>query len=398
MLPLDDIKILDLSRMPPLAYCAMILADLGAEVIKIEAPFEPDVPIFGTGYSPHPQQEEAKEQAAYNPLNRNKKSITLNLKTAEARQVFYQLVEEADVIIEGFRPGVADRIGIGYEAISRANPRIVYCSLTGYGQDGPYRDLPGHDVNYISTAGFLGLNGESDGPPLIPYTALSACAGPLNAALGILVALRARERSGKGQYVDIASTDSVISLINTTGSEYFSKGTVPRRGEDFRNGKYPFYNVYRTKDEEYISLGCGEMHFWEKLCHVIGKEDFIPHQYAEGEKREEIYSFLKEYFGSMSQSECFDKLMKDSIPVSKVHSIDKVFSDPQVLHRKMVIDVEHPELGEVKQIGIAIKLSDTPGKVRSTSPLLGEHTEEVLLGLGYTKDQIVSLREVGALG
>jgi crotonobetainyl-CoA:carnitine CoA-transferase CaiB-like acyl-CoA transferase len=307
-------------------------------------------------------------------------------------------VEEADVVVEGFRPGVADRIGIGYEAVSKTNPGIVYCSLTGYGQDGPYRDLPGHDINYISTAGFLCLNGESNGPPTIPYSSLSACAGPLNAALGILVALRARERSGKGQYVDIASTDSVVSLINSVSSDYFSKGIVPRRGDNFRNGKYPFYNVYQTKDGEYISLGCGEFHFWEKLCHVINREDFTPHQYAEGEKREEIYSYLKDYFGSMTQEECFDRLIRDSIPVSKVHSIDEVFSDPQILHRQMVIDVEHPELGEVKQIGIAIKLSDTPGKVRSTSPLLGEHTEEILLGLGYTEEQISSLREAGALG
>ena len=398
MSALEGIRVLDLSRMPPPAYCVMILADHGAEVIKIEAPFEPNAPSIDSGYSPHPQQEDAKEQAAYNPFNRNKKSIVLNLKSEEARQVFYRLVEKADVIVEGFRPGVAERMGIGYKTVSKANPGIVYCSLTGYGQDGPYRDLPGHDINYISTAGALGLNGESNGPPVIPYASLATCAGSLSAALGILLALRAREKSGKGQYVDIASTDGVVSLMTSASIDYFRKGIVPRRGESYRNGKYPFYNTYRTKDGEYISLGCPETHFWEKLCHAIGREDFIPHQYVEGEKKEEIVSYLKDYFGSRTQEESFDKLTKDNLPISKVHSIDGVFSDPQVLHRQMVIDVEHPELGKVRQTGIAIKLSDTPGKVKSTAPLLGEHTEEILLDLGYTKEQIFALREVGALG
>lgn len=398
MLALGGIKVLDLSRTAPVTYCTMILADLGAEVIKIEAPIQPGAPRVGSGHSPHPQEEGGEKQAAYHPLNRNKKSIVLNLGSEEARQVFYRLAEEADVIVEGFRPGVVKRLGVDYEAVSKINPKIVYCSLSGYGQDGPYRDLPGHDINFISVGGVLGLVGETDNSPVIPLNLVGDYAGgALYITIGILAALLARGETGRGQYIDMAMTDGVVSLLSMTAFDYLCNATILERGENIVSGKYPCYGIYQTKDKKYISLACVEPDFWERLCRLVGREDFIPHEYAEGEKRMEIRSCLEEYFRGKTRDEWFEELKENNIPITKVNAVDEVFSDPQVLHRQMLTEVEHPKLGKVKQVGIAIKLSDTPGKIRSTAPLLGEHTEEILHGLGYTDEEIDGLRRTGAI-
>lgn len=398
MFALEGIKVLDLSRTAPVTYCTMILADLGAEVIKVESPSQPDTHRIGSGLSPHPREKGGEKQAAYHPLNRNKKSIVLNLKSSEeARKVFYKLVKEADVIVEGFRPGVVKRLGVDYETVSKINPQVVYCSLSGYGQDGPYCDLPGHDINFISVGGVLGMVGEMGGSPVIPLNLVGDYAGgSQNLAIGILAALLARGKTGRGQYIDISMTDGVVSLLSMIAFEYLCNSKVVGRGEGLVSGKYPCYGVYRTKDNKYISIACTETHFWESLCRLVGREDFIPHLFPEGERRVEIHSILEAYFRDRTRDELFDMLKKENIAITKVNTIDEVFSDPQVLHRQMLIDVEHPKLGKVKQVGIAIKLSDTPGKVRSTAPLLGEHTGEILRGLGYSKVQIDRLRSSGA--
>lgn len=399
MLALEGIKVLDLSRTAPITYCTMILADLGAEVIKIEIPFEPGISPAGSGVSPHPEEEEGYKRAAFYPFNRNKKSIALNLRSEAARQIFYRLVENADVIVEGFRPGAVKRLGVDYETTLKINPKIIYCSLSGYGQDGPYRDLPGHDINYISIGGVLGLIGEEpNSPPIIPLNFIADYAGgALYATIGILAALMARQKTGRGQYVDTAITDGVVSLLSLIASDYFYNKAVPKRGESFLNGKYPFYTTYETKDNKYISIGCTEPHFWENLCRLVGRDDFIPHKYAEGEKRVEIHSCLKEFFRNRTREECFRELKQRNIPVAKVYTVDEVFSDPQVLHRQMLAEVDHPKLGKVKQVGIAVKLSDTPGKIRGTAPLLGENTEDILHDLGYNEEQIDCLRKAGAI-
>jgi len=376
----------------------MVLADLGAEVIKIESPLEPGAFPPGSGVSPHPQDEEGWKRAAYHPLNRNKKSMVLNLKSEEAVLAFYKLVERADIIVEGFRPGVVKRLRIDFETIAKLNPRIVYCSLSGYGQDGPYRDMPGHDINYISIGGALGLIGEPDGRPVIPLNFLGDYAGgALYAIIGILAALQARQKTGRGQYVDTAMTDGVISLLSMTAFDYFCEAKTTNRIESLISGRYPCYNTYETKDEKYISLGCIEAHFWESLCQLVGREDFVPHQYAEGEKKTEIHSYFKEFFRSRTRDYWFDELKDKNIPIAKVYTLGEVFSDPQVIHRQMLAEVEHSKLGKVKQVGIAVKLSDTPGKIRSTAPLLGDHTEEILQELGYNGEQIRDLRRLGAI-
>jgi len=396
ILALEGIKILDLSAGYPGSFGTWILGDLGAEVINIEAPPGPKSRQFRA----------AGRDALYRITNRNKRSLTLNLKSEKARHVFYKLAERADVIVEGFRPGVVKRLGIDYQVISKINPRIVYCSMSGYGQDGPYSNLPGHDINYISIGGALGLIGVRDGQPVIPLNLVGDLAGAaLHATIGILSALIARGKTGKGQYVDIAYTDSVISLLTWFTEMYFRDNVVPKRGETYLSGARPYYNIYETKDGKFISIGCLEPWLWENLCREIGREDLIPFRFEgehvtcppEGEKWEDISSDLKQLFRTKTRDEWFEILSRKDIPVGKVYSLDEVFTDPQVLHRKMVVEVEHPSEGKIRQVGIAIKLSDTPGEIRGLPPVLGEHTEEILAEIGYTGQDIDELRQDGAI-
>ena len=402
MLALEGVRILDLSRLIPGTFCTMLLGDLGAEVVKIEAP---GVSEF-MGSSGPLGEEKSRKIAAYYAPNRNKKSVVINLKSQAGQQVFYGLSQRADVIVEGFRPGVAERLGIDYETIKKLNRKIIYCSLSGYGQDGPYRAFPGHDINYIAMAGILGLIGHDEGPPVIPLNLVADFAGAaLYAALGIAVALVARNRTGRGQYVDVAYMDGAVSLMTWFTCGYFFDGSVLRRGQSWLHGAYPYYGVYETKDGKHITIGCLEPHFWENLCRFLGKEEYISYHFEpehtfqkpEDEKWDEIRSFLRQVFLTRTRDEWFDLLIRNDVPAGKIHTPDEVFTDPQVLHRQMVIEVEDPILGKVKQVGVAPKLSSTPGKVRSLSPLPGEHTNEILRELGYEWEEIQDLREEGAI-
>ena len=402
MLALEGVRILDLSRLIPGTFCTMLLGDLGAEVVKIEAPGASEF----MGSSGPLGEEKSRKIAAYYAPNRNKKSVVINLKSQAGQQVFYGLSQRADVIVEGFRPGVAERLGIGYETIEKLNRKIIYCSLSGYGQDGPYRAFPGHDINYIAMAGILGLIGHGEGPPVIPLNLVADFAGAaLYAALGIAVALVARNRTGRGQYVDVAYMDGAVSLMTWFTCGYFFDGSVLPRGQSWLHGAYPYYGVYETKDGKHITIGCLEPHFWENLCRFLGKEEYISYHFApehtfqkpEDEKWDEIRSFLRQVFLTRTRDEWFDLLIRNDVPAGKVHTPDEVFTDPQVLHRQMVIEVEDPILGKVKQVGVAPKLSSTPGKVRSLSPLPGEHTNEILRELGYEWEEIQDLREEGAI-
>ncbi len=404
MLALEGTRILDLTRVGPGTFCTMVLGDLGAEVIKVESPPAPGTRQGGFFHSP--LAEEGKREAAYECLDRNKKSMGLDLRSETGRHLFHQLVKGADVVVEAFRPGVVKRLGIDYETVSKINPGIVYCSVTGYGQDGPYKELLGHDINYISIAGALDLIGEPGGQPVIPLSLLANHGGGgMHAAVGILSALIARTKTGRGQYVDIALADSVISLLAWHAVRYFCHNVVPERGRTTEGGAYPYYNMYETKDGKYISIGCIEPWLWENLCREIGKEEFAPFHYEqghllyppEGEGWQEVSAYLKQLFLTKTRDEWFELLRQMDIPIAKVHSMDEVFSDPQVLHRQMVIEVDDATGEKVRQTGIAIKLSDTPGKVRSLSPTLGQHTEEILTELGYDSQEIGRLRQEGTI-
>ena len=406
MLALEGIKVLDLTRLGPGPFCTWILGDLGAEVIKIEAPLAAGDRQAGIFHKSIGDSGEMRRTIAYWSTNRNKKSIGLNLKSKEGLRIFYQLLEGADIVVEGFRPGVAKRLGIDFESIKKEYPGVIYCSITGYGQDGPYRNLPGHDINYIAMGGALNLIGEKDGRPVIPLNLLSDYGGAgMSAVIGILTAIMARNKTGKGQYIDIALVDSVISLLADTSVSYFQHGVELERGKFVLSGAYPYYNVYKAGDGKYITIGCLEPHLWENFCRAIDKEEFIPfhfehaHNFSppEGKEWEEIASFLRQHFLTKTSDEWFNLLSQKDVPVSKVYTLDETFNDPHVLHRKMVEKTEHPSEGTIEQIGIAVKLSDTPGKVRSHSPSLGEHTDGILQELGYSASSINEMRERGMI-
>ncbi len=386
MMALDGVRVLDLSRLAPGPFCTMLLADFGADVIVVEAP---------PGAARISMEEERPEARALNPLQRNKRSIAINLRQQEGREVFYRLARDADVVVEGFRPGVVRRLGVDYETLARLNPRLIYCSLSGYGQDGPYAGLVGHDINYISVGGALGLTGWPGQPPAIPINIIADFAGGgLYAAFAICLALLARERTGRGQYIDMAMSDGVTSLLTWVASRYLANGQVPRPGEDMLNGGTPCYNVYRCADGRYLSIGCLEPYFWEALCRALGAEQYIAHQW-DRERYPEIFDYLRRRFQEKTRDEWFHELRQYDICVAPVYSLDEVFSDPHVLHRQMLAEVEHPDLGRVRQVGIGAKLSDTPGSIRALGPRLGQHTDEVLRQAGYTDAELESLRRAG---
>ncbi|MBI5285111.1 MAG: CoA transferase [Chloroflexi bacterium] len=393
MLPLEGIKILDLSRLAPGPFCSMMLGDLGADVLLVEAPADSKLALaIGGG-----REVDVEKLAAYNMMGRNKRSIVLNLREQDAREIFYKLAATADVVLEGFRPGVVKRLGVDYDTLKERNPRLVYCSLSGYGQTGPYSQVVGHDINYISVGGALGMIGWPGTPPAIPMNIIADFAGGgMHAAYGILAALLARERTGRGQYVDIAMSDGVMYLLASMVGNVLMGGSSPTRGGTALNGSVPFYGVYECSDGGWISLGSLEPHFFVNLCKVMGREDFIPHQW-DGAKREEIAAHFKAQFATKTRDEWFEILKQTDICAAPVYSLEEALRDPHNLARDMVIEVDHPKLGKVKHIGIGTKLSDTPGSVRSTAPLAGQHTDAVLASIGLDAAAIAALKERGVV-
>ena len=394
---LDGIKILELARVPPAEMPGMMFADMGADVLKIETP----EPTRDTSL-------EAQRREAFAFVNRNKRSLSLNLKAPEGQAIFRKLAAGADVIIEGFRPGVMARLGADYETIRALNPRLVYCSLSGFGQDGPYRDYPAHDMNYLSLAVVLGLIGEADRKPAIPLNLVADYAGAsLHGALGIMLALFARERTGRGQHVDVSYLDTTISLLAATPNMrfFFSDGAAPRRGQGFLGGSYPYYAIYETRDGKLLTIGCTEPWLWENFCRAIGRPDFArfarkPDQFVraanaeEETARREIEAIIR----TRDRDEWYDMLVKADVCVGKVYDVEEMVTDPQVLHRRMIVDIQHPRHGTVREVGIAIKLSDTPGTIRAAAPTPGEHTDDVLKTLGVPSAEISALRTKGVIG
>ena len=396
--PLNGIKILDLSKLAPGPFCTMILGDLGADILKIEEPGPPtgrraqqaggaSTTSLTGGFSGSP----------YNALNRNKKSIGLNLKSAAGKQIYLRLAQRADVIVEEYRPGVAQRLGIDYEKLSARNPRLIYCAITGYGQDGPYRNLVGHDLNYIGTAGMLSILGRKDQPPTIPHNLLADYAGGgMHGAIGILAALVARQQTGRGQYVDISMMDGALLLLAQSFSTFYATGQMPRRGETMLDGGIPNYNVYLTSDNKYLTIGALEPWFFANLCRELGREDLIPHEF-DPDKREEIHNFFEQTFKTKTRDEWFAILSRNDICAGRMLTLGEVAGDPQVSARKMIVEVDSPDGRKIKQVGISVKLSDTPGSIRSLAPGLGQNTNELLGELGYKQADIDRWREEGAI-
>jgi crotonobetainyl-CoA:carnitine CoA-transferase CaiB-like acyl-CoA transferase len=399
-LALEGLKILDLTRYAPGPYCTMILGDLGADIIKIDeiAATLGQRGEQGQGGAGNVLAEFASNNSRYNPLNRNKKSVCLNLKTAKGRNIFLRLAEDADVLVEGFRPGVTKRLGIDYATIKEKNERLIYCAVTGYGQDGPYRILPGHDINYIAQGGMTSTINLPGAPPRVPGNIIGdMAAGGMQAAIGILAAVIAREKTGKGQFVDISMTDGVINMLSLYLGRYYQEKSLPSPEERSSCGATPYYNNYQTGDGKYIAIGCGELRFFTSLCHVLECEQYIPFQ-DESAKYDEISAYFKKKFLSRTRDEWFELLSAADIPVSKVLALDELEFDPQIQARHMILEVDTSGREKVKQPGISIKLSQTPGKIRSPSVLPGENTGEILSKLGYSTEEILELKREGVVG
>ncbi|WXG43211.1 MAG: CaiB/BaiF CoA-transferase family protein [Promethearchaeati archaeon SRVP18_Atabeyarchaeia-1] len=387
-LPLDGVRVLDLSRLLPGPFCSLMLADLGAEVIKIEEPG------FGDYIRWIPPLVHGKSYR-YLILNRNKKSLTLDLKSGEGREIFLRLVPKSDVILESFRPGVAKRLNIDYDQLKVINPRIIYCAISGYGQHGPYSNLSGHDIDYIGYGGILSITGEKNGPPVIPGVQIADIgAGGMLATTSILAALLSRSKTGKGQFVDVSMLDGIVSWLSIHAAEYFGEGRSPERGRMMLSGGLAAYNVYETKDGKYLTLGILEEWFWKNLCIALGRKDLTRVNFMNPVEQPGLFTTLRETFRGKTLSEWIQELNAADVPCGPVNSIEEVFKDAQVLHRQMLIEIDHPVAGRIKQIGTPIKLSDTPLTIRSAPPELGEHTVELLSQvLGMSREEIKKLQK-----
>jgi len=403
-LPLEGIVVIDLARMLPGPYASMILADLGAEVIRVEDPRYP----YG---SPPPffQVGRYRESAFNSVIMRNKKSITLNLKKEEAQEIFYKLVERADIILETFRPKVTEKLKVDYKTLSKINKSIIYCSLTGYGQDGPYEQYAGHDLNYIGICGMLDLNKErelvgeknQDRKPVLPGVQAADVGGGLVSIIGILGALIERDNNPnkEGQYIDISMTDCVFSFMPMAAAFQFSKElydgmTKPRNP---LHGEVPFYSIYKTKDNKYLSVGAIELKFWRGVCEGLGREDLITKGNALGEEKEEVFREIQKEFLKKTQDEWMEIFRKIDACVMPVKNFSDACDDPQIKSRKMVVEIDHPKFGKIQNISSPIKYSRTPLTIRRLAPKIGQHSNEILKDLNYTEEDIRKLKRSGAI-
>ena len=389
--PLAGVKVLDLSKYGPSRYTSMILGDLGAEVIVVEMPRNAgqtlDVVSDDVG-------------SLYIGHNRNKKCIVLNLKSEEGKKILYQLVEKMDVVIEANRPGVLKRRGMDYESLGKINPRIIYCSITGYGQDGPYAQKTGHEINFAAVSGIMALTGSKNGPPVYLQSPSIAdlLGGVTHAVIAITSALYAREKMGKGQYIDVSITDGAAFYHWIDAQAYLMNGTMPERAEMPTGSDMACMNSYKAKDGKYFTVGCAEPWLWERLCRILGKEEFLGSQYEPLEKQTEMYEAFSEVFATKNRAEWLKLLDDADIGTGPVYNFEEMFSDPHFKHRKILVDVEHPKLGKLKLLNTPFKFSGTPAEVKTRPPLRGEHTRAVLINiLGYSEAQIDHLLKQGII-
>jgi len=363
----------------------MMLADLGAEVIKVEEPRIGDP----TRHSPPVVNGQS---VVFNQVNRNKKSIALDLKKPDGRDIFLKLASRADCVLEQFRPGVVDRLGINYAAAADVNPRIIYCSLTGFGQNGPHRDRSGHDLNYLALSGVLGLTTDERGKPVIPGVQVADLAGGMIAALAILAALLARERTGRGQYIDVSMFDVMLSMLPVPAAHLFGGNTIAVGGKYVLSGAYPFYNVYETSDGKFMTLGALEPKFWANFCRKVGREDLIWRQFDEGEARENLFDEVRVIFKSRTRNEWVELMSDADCCCEPVLSISEAFAHAQTRAREMIREGE-----TIGQLGLAHKMSDAAPPKFNRAPELGEHTRELLSELGLDDVQVSQLLASGVI-
>ncbi len=369
---LDGLRVLDLSRLLPGPFCTTLLADHGASVTVLEGPRFRNESLLGT----------------VQMTRRNKRHIAVDLSSDEGKEIFFKLVAESDVVIEGYRPGVAERLGVGYQSVRTRNPRIIYCSLSGYGQTGPLAQKAGHDLNLMAITGILDLMRDKDRFPIMPNFAVAGLAGSLYAAFGILAALAARERTGKGQYIDVSMTDSLISMLAIPLPASFLNQPFPGRPAVDSTEWFPCYRVYETSDGKYLSVGPLEPHLWVDLCNKLGCPEYAKAQY-DISRREEMESYMEALFGSRTLEEWLEELNDPNDCVAPVNRVRDLPQESHFMERGMI----HPGDDGVPQPGVTPKLSETPGGIQRPPYSFGEHTREVLQELGYSDQDIDTLKE-----
>ncbi len=393
--PLDAIRVLDLSRLLPGGFCSLLLADFGADVLKVEDTGMGDYVRWAPPYyeGAHP----SARSALFLALNRNKRSIRIDLKNDRGREVLLRLVADHDVLLESFRPGVLDRLGVGYERLREVNPGLVYCAISGYGQDGPHRDRSGHDMNYLGLVGLLGLTGERDGAPVQSAGQIADIGGgAMMAAFGILAALRERERSGEGQLVDVSMSDGALSWLAMVAGRMFADGVTPSRGGLELAGSLLCYRPYRCADG-WVSLGALEPKFWQAFCRGVGREELIVHQFdAPGS---DAHAAVSAIFMQRTRDAWQAFASEHDCCLEPVLELDEALDSELVRAREMVVEIDQPGVPEpVRQLGIPIKLARTPGRHdRRPGPELGEHTDAVLAAAGYGVQEIADLKAGGAV-
>ena len=391
---LDGITVLDLTRVLSGPYCTMMLADMGARVIKVEQPGKGD---DTRGWGPPFQNGES---AYFLSINRNKESVTLNLKHPEGRRVLDALIERSDVLVENFRPGTLDKMGLGYTSLSKQRPDLVYCSISGFGQTGPRRREPGYDAVMQGEGGLMSITGSNDGPGYRLGVAIADIVSGMFSAYGIAIALLARHRTGRGQFVDVGMLDAVTALLTYQAGIYFATETAPARLGNRHPTIVPYETLEAADGDLVVAVGNDQL--WQTFCGVLQLETLADDDRFKTNKdrvsaHDELRPLLVERLKTRPAAEWLSKLKEAGVPCGGVRDLDELFSDPQIIERAMVVALDHPAAGLIRQLGVPIKLSDTPGAVRTPPPLLGEHTETVLRELGLSMEEVEHLRQSGAV-
>lgn len=391
---LGGVKVLDLSRILTGPYCTMMMADLGAEVVKVESPGVGDDtrqwgPPFING-----------ESTYFLSVNRNKQSITLNLKHPQGQAVFLDLVQWADVLVENFRPGTMEKLGFGYERLRERNPALIYCSISGFGNTGPYRLKPGYDVLAQAMGGMMGVTGYEGGAPVKAGMSVADIGAGMFAAFGIMAALHSRQQTGRGQVVDTSLLESQVAWHTYLATGYLAAGKAPHKLGSAHPSIAP-YQALRCKDGDFV-VAVGNDTLWQKFCQTLGLDQlgadprWITNP-ARATGRDELIPLIEAQIAERTVAELVERCEAAGVPAGPIYGLEQVYTDPQVLAREMVVEVDHPTVGLFKMTGIPYKLSETPGTIKTPPPLLGQHTNEVLKSLGYTEEQIATMRQNGAI-
>ncbi len=390
--PLSGIRILDLSRLLPGAYATQMMADFGADVIKVEEPGMGDYGRF------MPPQGPGGMSLYFVAINRNKRSITLNLKTERGREIFLKMVGYADVVLESFRPGVMERLGLGYEQLKTHHPGIIYCAISGYGQDGPYALRAGHDLNYAGYAGLLNYNRTPYGEPAMPPTQLADLAGgSYMAMIGILTALVGRAQTGTGRKIDVSMTEGVMSLLPLVSTAYLNTGKAPRPGHSSLDGGLPCYNIYETKDGKHVTLAALEPKFWHTFCTRIGHLELLPFHTPVGPgEREQAIDMLRAIFKTKTRDEWVAELGDSDACLGPVYTLDEAFNDPHAQARGVSVTSGEGE-ATFQTLPSFPRISEVEDEQRYAPPNMGEHTSELLREIGYSDEEIEQFKTGGVI-